>query len=84
MTAWTCDAHGVTTTGDCPRCDDEQVADLERYARLPVCPGCGRTLRGGESAWATDVKVIEPTGVRMETRYSCDSCESFRPERGAE
>jgi hypothetical protein len=24
--AWTCGKHGITTTGDCPRCDDEQIA----------------------------------------------------------
>jgi hypothetical protein len=27
--AWRCEAHGVVTTGDCPRCDDELIALTE-------------------------------------------------------
>jgi hypothetical protein len=25
-TPWRCELHGVTTTGDCPRCDDDMEA----------------------------------------------------------
>lgn len=52
--AWRCDMHGVTTTGDCPRCDDELIAmtdspadffldELEesRPVDLDDCPSCG-------------------------------------------
>ena len=41
---------------------------------MPACQDCGRTLLVGESAWASDWKVVEPDGVRLETRYTCDSC----------
>lgn len=26
IAAWRCGMHGVPTTGDCPRCDDELIA----------------------------------------------------------
>lgn len=46
------------------------------------CTHCGRVLREGESAWASDWKVIDTHGtsadVRLETRYTCDDCEAKR------
>lgn len=71
---WFCELHRLTTTTDCPKCDAEQIADLEHDADTPACSGCGRTLVEGESAWASDWHVIEPDGVRVETRYTCDDC----------
>lgn len=41
---------------------------------LPTCDTCDRQLHKGEDAWASDVKVIEPGGVRLLTRYTCDAC----------
>lgn len=41
---------------------------------LPTCDTCTRQLHEGEDAWADDVKVIEPRGVRLVTRYICDDC----------
>lgn len=29
---WTCEAHGITTTGDCWRCEDELIALTEEQA----------------------------------------------------
>ena len=75
---WFCEAHRVTTASDCPKCDDEQIAYLENYARTPVCHSCQRTLRKGEQAWASDWTVIEASGLRTETRYTCDDCEANR------
>ncbi len=84
MTAqWFCEAHRVTTSRDCPKCDAEQIADLDRYARLPICEKCDRTLTEGEAAWASDVKVIEREGVHIVTRYTCDDCEP-RPLAGTQ
>lgn len=45
----------------------------------PSCHNCGRTLNEGESAWASDWKVIDTSGstvtFRTETRHTCDDCE---------
>jgi uncharacterized paraquat-inducible protein A len=73
---WFCELHRLTTTTDCPKCDDESIADLERYQKAPACHRCKRTLREGESAWASDWTVIDPAGSRTETRYTCDDCEA--------
>lgn len=75
--AWRCELHHLWTTGDCPDCDDEQIADLERYAKTPACHQCMRTLTVGEAAWASDWVVIEPGGARHETRYTCGDCDVF-------
>lgn len=75
VTPWFCELHRVTTTTDCPKCDDEQIAALEQYAKTPVCHVCKRSLRVGDSAWADDWKVLGTDGsFRMETRYTCDDC----------
>ena len=42
------------------------------------CHACGRRFADGETGWAEDVKVIEPSGVRLVTRYTCDDCEASR------
>jgi hypothetical protein len=78
MTAWFCEAHRLTTTTDCPKCDDEQIADLERTYPpiLATCHKCRRGLSAGDEAWASDWTVIEPTGVRVEVRYTCADCEA--------
>jgi hypothetical protein len=73
-TAWFCELHRLTTTTDCPKCDDEQIAILERYQRLPTCHACGRTIYEGEQAWVSDWLVIEQEGLRSEARYTCDGC----------
>lgn len=44
----------------------------------PTCHTCKRSLAMDESAWASDRTVIEPTGTRVETRYTCDDCEAKR------
>lgn len=72
-TVWTCTAHGLVTTGDCPGCDDELIALADETPAVR-CVGCGRSLRDGETAWAGDWYVITPDGVRLETRYTCDTC----------
>ncbi len=41
---------------------------------MTTCRHCARTLHSGELAWADDVKVIEPGGVRVVVRYTCDDC----------
>lgn len=59
---WTCAAHGVTTTGDCPRCDDELIALAETddsaaasarcfYCRRGACHSC---VAGDESCGCCD------------------------------
>ena len=73
---WFCELHRLAVTTDCPKCDDEQIADLERYQKLPACRTCRRTLREGEQAWASDWTVIDPAGARTEVRYTCDDCEA--------
>lgn len=40
----------------------------------PTCHDCWRTLKTGESAWASDWKVLTDEGFRTETRYRCDEC----------
>jgi hypothetical protein len=79
MTAWFCEAHRLTTTTDCPKCDDEQIADLERAyppARV-TCHKCGRGLHDGDTAWASDWIVIDGCRqTRAEVRYTCDDCEA--------
>lgn len=78
---WHCDLHRVWTSTDCPMCDAEQIADLERYAQVGshdsphACCKCRRALRVGETAWASDWTVIGVDGTRMETRYTCETCE---------
>lgn len=46
----------------------------------PACQKCERTLVEGETAWASDWKVIDVSGTtaqfRTETRYTCESCEA--------
>jgi len=46
------------------------------------CSICERVLVEGESAWASDWKVLETSGetvtFRSETRYTCDDCEVQR------
>ena len=73
--AWTCDLHRLTTTGDCPRCDDEAIASVEAI-HAPKCATCDRVLNPGEEVWADDWKAVDlATGtVRMETRYVCEGC----------
>ena len=41
-----------------------------------TCHECKRPLHEGESAWASDWKVVEPGGARTETRYTCEDCEA--------
>lgn len=47
-----------------------------------TCHGCGRALREGDTAWASDWKVIDVSGTtvatRFVTRYTCDDCEATR------
>lgn len=74
--SWFCNLHRISTTSDCPQCDAEQIAELERGLDLPWCRVCGRTLQEGETAWMSGWKVIEPGGVRIESRYTCDECEA--------
>jgi hypothetical protein len=45
---------------------------------VKTCHTCRRELVFGESAWASDWTVIEPTGSHRETRYTCDDCEAKR------
>lgn len=33
---WTCDLHRITTTGDCPKCDDDMLALHSTEAELRV------------------------------------------------
>jgi ribosomal protein S27E len=73
---WFCEAHRRWTTTDCPKCDDEQIADLEKYAAAVTCHTCKRTLHEGELAWASDWTVITPDGSHLEIRYTCDDCEA--------
>ena len=40
-----------------------------------TCRECHRAFTEGESGWVEDVKVITPSGVRLEQRYTCDQCE---------
>ncbi len=40
-----------------------------------TCQHCHRVLAEGETAWASDWRVIGPGGVRSETRYTCETCE---------
>lgn len=48
----------------------------------PTCHTCKRSLANGESAWASDWKVIDVSGttakLRTEVRYTCDDCEAAR------
>lgn len=76
--AWTCDLHGVTTTGDCQVCDDELIAMTEEASEMTEvkCHKCGHVFAEGESAWADDWTVINERGARTETRYLCDDCEA--------
>jgi hypothetical protein len=41
------------------------------------CSKCSRVLTDGESAWADDWTVLDPsTGrARREVRYTCDDCQ---------
>lgn len=41
-----------------------------------TCHTCHRPLVIGESAWGTDITVIEPTGPRLVTRYMCNDCDA--------
>lgn len=50
-----------------------------------ACHTCKRTLRPGESAWASAWKVLDTSEsalsameFRTETRYTCDDCEAAR------
>ena len=38
------------------------------------CQTCGRTIHNGELCYAAEWKVVEPGGVRVEVRYTCDEC----------
>lgn len=44
---------------------------------MTTCQKCTRVLADGETAWADDWVVIDPTTGRhvRETRYTCDGCE---------
>jgi hypothetical protein len=44
--------------------------------RPPNCHTCKRSLVMDEGAWARDWTVITEDGPRMETRYTCDDCET--------
>lgn len=47
------------------------------------CEACNRVLRDGDTAWASDWKVIDVSGVTVTTsfvtRYTCDGCEQATP-----
>lgn len=76
--SWTCALHGVTTAGDCAKCDDELIAlTVEEADRRPHCHRCGHVFAEGEDAWAEDWTVIadDYRSARRETRYTCDDCE---------
>lgn len=81
--AWTCDLHGVTTTDDCPACDDELIAMTEEASAMTdvKCHKCGHVFAEGESAWAEEWRTIDVSGTtaafRTETRYLCDDCEAM-------
>jgi hypothetical protein len=57
---------------DCLHCRGVVVSTL------PTCSGCGHQFAEGEPAWARDVKVIDPDGVRTITRYTCDTCDEAK------
>lgn len=44
------------------------------------CRICGRVLATGETAWASDWKVLDVSGEaptwRTEVRYACEKCEA--------
>lgn len=44
------------------------------------CQTCGRVLSVGETAYASDWKVLKVSGAtvtsRWETRYTCEDCEA--------
>lgn len=52
--AWTCAAHGLITSGDCLRCDDELIA-LEPLSNIyGQCTGCG----------AIETNLVSVTGTK--------------------
>jgi hypothetical protein len=41
-----------------------------------TCHSCGHPFVIGETAYASDWRVVTADGARMETRYTCEGCEA--------